>query len=160
MFLAPLAWHYYQHTLDVSKMHAAAQCLLSDVPKDLSAFRKARAPAAHTQISVVHISVERALDAPHLVHIEVRASWFVYGMMRLLSSALVQVGSGVMSVAQFQRAVEEGRRQDVKFSAPACGLCLVDVTYPADVDPFLQKGNESDATLLPMGIASCNDPAT
>lgn len=114
-------------------MDAAARCLLSDTPRDMSAFRKANAPAAHTNIRVANIAVT---ESAGLLHLDVTADWFVYGMMRLLAATLVQVGAGRLSVKRFAEIVEHGRRDHVLFSAPASGLCLMRVGYPPDVDPF------------------------
>lgn len=143
VFLAPFTWHYYKHALNVPAMHAAAQSLRSATPRDMSAFRKAGAPAAHTMITVHDIGVRRADGDGGLVELDVTANWFVYGMMRLLAATLVQVGSGAISVQDFIRVVEDGRREEVRFSAPPNGLCLLEVGYPTELDPFcMAKGDD------------------
>lgn len=136
VFLAPFTWHYYQKTLDVELMHAAAATLQSDTARDLSAFRKSRSAASHTQIAVHAISVRRNECDERFVEVEVCANWFVYGMMRLVVAALVQVGCGALSVEQFTAIVDSGGRDGVKFSAPANGLCLVQVGYGDGNSPF------------------------
>lgn len=122
-------------------MYAAAQYLLSAAPRDMSAFRKANAPASHTNIRVVDIAITKS---ENLVHLDVIADWFVYGMMRLLAATLVQVGTGRMSVPQFAEIVEHNRRDQVLFSAPASGLCLMQVGYPSHVDPFRDPHTSMD----------------
>jgi len=140
VFLTPFTWHYYNHTLDVNKMHAAALTLRCDKPQDFSAFRKARSPASHSQITLQDISVRRESKYGRFVELEVRADWFVYGMMRLLAASLVQVGSGSLSVDQFSEIAKAGRRESIKFSAPPNGLCLLEVGYSDEVNPFIFEG--------------------
>lgn len=152
VFLAPLSWHYYQRKLDVSAMNKAAQSLISDKPRDLSAFRKVRSSASHTNIQIRNIAVRRRGD---LVQLDVTANWFVYGMMRLLAATLLQVGTGALSIQNFDTVVKEGRREEVKFSAPACGLCLMSVEYPPGVCPFESTGQGEDgASELEAAVAS------
>lgn len=63
------------------------------------------------------------------VSIEVQASGFLYGMMRLLVGVLVQVGQGLRSPNSFTNLWTAERREEVKYSAPAQGLCLLRVGY-------------------------------
>ena len=71
-----------------------------------------------------------------IVELEVEASWFVYGMMRFIAATLVEVGSGALSIEEFFDIFREGRRHDIKHSAPACGLCLMEVKYSRDMHLF------------------------
>jgi tRNA pseudouridine38-40 synthase len=144
VFLRELVWHFYQAPLDVRAMNEAASYLAqiaSEAPRDMSAFRKTKSPAAHTDIQVYASSVTR--PRPHVVELEVRASWFVHGMMRLLAAALVEVGRGAMSVVEFRRIVETGDRESVKHSAPAAGLCLLEVGYLPGVCPLVDADHHA-----------------
>lgn len=134
IFLQDRAWHYYQKPLHVNLMNEAAKLLKCTEPKDFSSFRKIRASASHTMIAVQDISVKRKIDDENMIEIDVRATWFVYGMMRLLAATLVQVGTGQISIDEFADIVKYGSRDKVKFSAPACGLCLMQVGYPPPMD--------------------------
>lgn len=153
--MAPFTWHYYTKPLDVPAMNAAAQVLKSAVPLDLSAFRKATAPASHTMITVSDISVRTADNNANLVELEVTADWFVYGMMRLLAATLVQVGTGGIALSEFREIVDKGLRQNVKFSAPPNGLCLLCVGYPDEINPFTISGDTNVARdIMTGGIMS------
>jgi tRNA pseudouridine38-40 synthase len=68
--------------------------------------------------------------AGSLLQIEVQASGFLYGMMRLLVGQLVQVGAGLRSPESFTEIWQTEQRHEVKHSAPAKGLCLLRVGYP------------------------------
>jgi tRNA pseudouridine38-40 synthase len=65
-----------------------------------------------------------------LVEIEVQASGFLYGMMRLLVGLLVEVGMGQRSPDSFTEIWQAEQRDRVKYAAPARGLCLLRVGYP------------------------------
>lgn len=137
IFLSPYVWHYYHHELDVDAMNAAAALLKSsDSPRDMSTFRKARSAARHTDITCFHASVRRA--STDMIEVDVTATWFVYGMMRFLTAALVQVGNGTCSVERFGEVVRAGDRSFWKHSAPASGLCLVEVGYKAGHCPLIE----------------------
>lgn len=152
VFLAPLTWHFYQRPLDVDAMNRAAATLVSSEARDFSAFRKAGAPAAHTRIQVFDISVCHAMHQSHLVELEVCANWYVYGMMRLLVAALVQVGTHALTIEEFIRIAESGNRASIKHAAPASGLCLMQVGYPENVDPFGCPFDDRSSR-VPLGLS-------
>lgn len=134
--------------LDVDKMNDAASTLLANdgdgkenLRRDLRAFRRANAQASHTLIRVSHASVRRC-SAGHFVHVDITADWFIYGMMRLLTATLVQVGLHRISVNEFRRIVENGLRENVTHGAPAKGLCLIEVQYDEKNNPFEQQNTD------------------
>jgi tRNA pseudouridine38-40 synthase len=51
-------------------------------------------------------------------------------MVRLLVGMLVEVGIGKRSPENFTKIWVEERRDEVKYAAPAKGLCLLRVGYP------------------------------
>lgn len=150
VFSMRFAWHVPISSaslslLDVDKMNDAASTLLvtdsgakENYRRDLRAFRRANAQASHTLIRVSHASVRRC-SAGHFVHVDITADWFIYGMMRLLTATLVQVGLHRISVNEFRRIVESGLRENVTYGAPAKGLCLIEVHYDEKDNPFKQQ---------------------
>lgn len=138
VFAARHAWQVC--ALDERAMDAAACTLVGDgQSRDLGALRRTRAQATHTRIKVRSARVVRSAG---FVHIDVRADWFVYGMMRLLAGSLARVGRGEWTVADFQHAIESGERYNVVSGAPAHGLCLVRVEYAPKDDPFGKQDEE------------------
>jgi tRNA pseudouridine38-40 synthase len=125
LFLAPYSWHYYHHPLDESLMQAALDPLLGT--HHLAAFQRAGSSRPHAWVEVQDVQCQRF--GP-LVQIEVQASGFLYGMMRLLVGLLVQVGTKERSLSEFKDIWVNQRREVVKYSAPAKGLCLLRVGYP------------------------------
>ena len=59
------------------------------------------------------------------------ANAFLTGMVRRLVGTLVLVGEGRLSVEDFRGSWRRARRRIRGFSAPAQGLCLTGVDYPA-----------------------------
>jgi len=76
--------------------------------------------------------VERQGD---LISVELQASGFLYGMVRLVMGQLVAVGEGRLSGDDFQRRWQQRLRAAVREAAPPQGLCLLRVGYPQPVFP-------------------------
>lgn len=131
LFLRPYVWHYYQSVLEVDRIQAALQPLLGY--HHLAAFQRAGSSRPHAWVEVQEVLCHRR--GP-FVEIEVQASGFLYGMMRLLVGMLVQVGERSRSVDSFTDIWSNQRRELVKHSAPAQGLCLLRVGYPDPLFPY------------------------
>jgi tRNA pseudouridine38-40 synthase len=129
LFVKPFAWHYYHAPLDESLIQQALDPLVGR--HHLAAFHRAGSQRAH---SWVDVQVAQCQRSGSFVTIEVQASGFLYGMMRLLVGMLVQVGRGDRSPNEFREIWMHERREAVKYAAPAHGLCLLRVGY--DRCPF------------------------
>jgi len=93
----------------------------------MAAFHRAGSSRPHSCVDVQAVQCDR--QGP-FIQIEVQASGFLYGMMRLLVGLLVQVGRGTRSPNNFTELWQTQRRDQVKYAAPAQGLCLLRVGYP------------------------------
>ncbi|MCS6812896.1 MAG: tRNA pseudouridine(38-40) synthase TruA, partial [Cyanobacteria bacterium] len=93
----------------------------------LAAFQRSGSKRSHAWVEVQAAECNRQGE---FIYIEVQASGFLYGMMRLLVGLLVQVGEGLRSPLDFTQIWKMERRDQVKYSAPAKGLCLLRVGYP------------------------------
>lgn len=125
LFVRPFAWHYYYEPLDESLIQEALAPLLGR--HHLAAFHRAGSSRPHSWVDVQVAECKR--QGP-FVCIEVQASGFLYGMMRLLVGLLVQVGRGVRSPLNFTEIWKAQHRDQVKYAAPPQGLCLLRVGYP------------------------------
>lgn len=125
LFVRPFSWHYYNAPLDETLMQEALQPLLGR--HHLSAFHRAGSRRLHSWVDVQ--AVECIRRGP-FVQIEIQASGFLYGMVRLLVGMLVEVGRGERSPDNFTRLWQQERRDEVKYAAPSQGLCLLRVGYP------------------------------
>ena len=128
LFVRPFAWHYYHAPLDTTQMQAALDPMMGK--HDLTAFHRSNSSRAHSWVEVQAAKCDRTDRASPFIHIEIQANGFLYGMVRLLVGLLVQVGKGETSPEEFTQLWVNQRRDKVKYSAPAKGLCLLRVGYP------------------------------
>ncbi|MEG4799581.1 tRNA pseudouridine(38-40) synthase TruA [Microcoleus sp. ARI1-B5] len=124
LFVRPFAWHCYRAPVDESLIQAALTPLIGR--HHLAAFHRAGSARPHSWVDVQAAECHRS--GP-LIYIEVQASGFLYGMMRLLVGLLVQVGQGERAIDNFTDIWVNERREMVKYAAPAQGLCLLRVGY-------------------------------
>lgn len=124
LFIRPFTWHYYYEPLDEVAIQAALEPLVGH--HDLSAFHRAGSARSH---SWVEIQIAECCRREAFIVVELQATGFLYGMVRLIMGILVQVGRQLMSVDEFTHLWQSKQRARVKYAAPASGLCLLRVGY-------------------------------
>lgn len=129
LFVRPFTWHYYYEPLSEIPIQQALKLLVGH--HDLSAFHRAGSGRSH---SWVHLHSAECSRQDAFLTVELQASGFLYGMVRLIMGILVQVGRGLLSVEDFTALWKNQQRDKVKYAAPASGLCLLRVGY--DHFPF------------------------
>lgn len=125
--------HYVRQPLDVTQMNAAAHHLVGW--HDFATFGvdpEMGPGAGNTQRRVLRavwrMEADRA-GVGSLYLFEIEANAFLRTMVRTLVAALLEVGSGRRTVEQFVMLLSAAQRGLAPAPAPACGLCLVEVTY-------------------------------
>ncbi len=118
---------HFTQPLDDSAMHQAAQYLVGEM--DYSTFR-ASGCQSHSPFRRVHHA--RVHRFGPLVAIDVEANAFLLRMMRNIAGALVDVGLGSMSSAEFAAALATKSRTAIGKTAPPQALYLVGVRYPTE----------------------------
>lgn len=124
LFLTPWTWHRYHHRLNEETMRVALEGMIG--LHDFAAFMRAGSRRPHSRTTIQDVLVEREGD---LIRVEIQASGFLYGMVRLLMAQLVAVGEHRLSVEAFEQRWRERRRDQVREAAPARGLCLLRAGY-------------------------------
>lgn len=126
--LHPFHW-FYPRPLDLSAMQLAANELVGT--HDFKAFESNGSPRKSTVRTVLDLSISStAVNDGYLFEIEIEADGFLYNMVRNITGALCEVGVGRLG-QRWLKSVLEGRVRDPSSqTAPAQGLCLVEVTYP------------------------------
>jgi len=80
-----------------------------------------------------------------LILIDIKATGFLYGMVRLIVGQLVLVGENKISPEIFTDRWMNKKKNDVKESSPAKGLCFINAVYEENV---FKKINNND--LFPL----------
>lgn len=122
-----------RRALDAALMHRAGRVLVGE--HDFSAFCRAR-PGASAVRTVLSLSVSRTRDPrdPRLLSVDIVADAFCHSMVRSVVGALIAVGEGRLTHAELTDILAARRRTPQVPTAPAHGLALVEVGYPADAD--------------------------
>lgn len=132
------SWHV-KHDLDVARMQAAATRFLGS--HDFTSFRGARcqSPSALRSVEEVEIWCESSPYCPlnalaghgRMIYIRVKARSFLYHMVRNIAGCLKEVGEHQLEPADVDRLLLLRDRQSAPPMAPAEGLYLLQVEYPA-----------------------------
>ncbi|HVX22512.1 MAG TPA: tRNA pseudouridine(38-40) synthase TruA [Acidimicrobiales bacterium] len=137
--LAPVAWHV-PDPLDLRAMSAAADALIGQ--HDFRAFCR-RPPGTTPEDPIVRVVTDArwsavghdAADLPvgsgRLLRFDIGASSFCHQMVRSVVATLVDAGRGRGNTATVVGLLAAGSRAGTARPAPAHGLCLVAVDYPA-----------------------------
>lgn len=112
--------------LDHARMHAAAQLLLGE--HDFSAFRAAECQAKSPIRRMERLEVERHGE---FVTIEATANAFLHHMMRNIAGLLMAIGRGDAPIEFAHEVLVGCDRTRNAATAPAAGLYLLAVRYPA-----------------------------
>jgi tRNA pseudouridine38-40 synthase len=136
LFINNWSWHRYQKVLD--------EVLMSNVSKrmegehDFFAFQKSGSNRTNSITKIKNIDIKRVED---LILVDIKATGFLYGMVRLIVGQLVLVGEKKISPEIFTDRWVNKKKNDVKESAPAKGLCFVNAVYKENV---FKKVNKND----------------
>jgi tRNA pseudouridine38-40 synthase len=152
LFLSRWSWHRYQVLIEEERMRQALTAMIGH--HDFGAFERAGSRRRHSRTSLQEVAVERQGD---LISVEMQASGFLYGMVRLVMGQLVALGERRLSLDEFQRRWQQRLREAVRDAAPPQGLCLLRVGYP---DPIFPQAAWYDCQpRFQLGISDPPDPA-
>ncbi|HEV3273123.1 MAG TPA: tRNA pseudouridine(38-40) synthase TruA [Candidatus Methylacidiphilales bacterium] len=118
-------WHV-PRPLDLPAMRRAARLLLGK--HDFASFTSNPGYERESTVRTMKrasVARDRALIAFHFT-----ADGFLYRMVRNLVGALAKVGQGKITVDDFAKILRARSRSEAPATAPACGLCLMNVTHP------------------------------
>jgi tRNA pseudouridine38-40 synthase len=124
-FTDGLWWHYFKNA-DVDAMNEAARMLLGE--HDFECFSKVK-----TDVNHFLCTVKNACWAQHgneLVFL-ITANRFLRGMVRAVVGTLLDVGSGKITLKDFQHIIKSKDRKRAGANVPAHALYLMNVTYPS-----------------------------
>ena len=117
------AWHLDQK-LDLERMKQASRCLIGT--HDFTTFKSAKAT---TDTSIRTVNFLDILEEKGRLVIRINADGFLYNMVRLIVKALVDVGTHRKEISYIKELLELKAKPDNLESAPAQGLCLMEINY-------------------------------
>lgn len=120
--------HAFYKPLNVELMNEACRELPGK--HDFEAFSKVK-----TDVENYLCDISNALWTPQndLLIFEITANRFLRGMVRAVVGTLLELGTGKLSIDQFQQIIVDKDRRKAGSSAPAAGLFLTSVKYPEEI---------------------------
>jgi len=130
------AYHHW-HDLDVDRMQVAARHFVGEM--DFTSMTATRGIRECMVRRVIRCDIERHLDE---IRIDVEGTGFLYRQVRNMVGTLMHIGCGRWEPDRLPEILASKDRSAAGPTAPACGLCLRWVRYPA----HLLRPPPSDAT--------------
>lgn len=127
-FTRHASWQYYV-PLDVARMNEAAAMLLEF--DDFTSFAKLNSNNKTNRCRIMR--ADWTADGEGLLCFTIRADRFLRNMVRAVVGTLVDVGRGRYTPEEFRAIVASRDLSRSSAGAPAQGLFLCDVRYPAEV---------------------------
>ena len=124
IFIDNWSWHRYQKVLDEIAMQNALQGFTGE--HDFFAFQKSGSNRSSSITEVIKVNLVRNGD---LIFFDIKATGFLYGMVRAIVGQLVLVGEKKISPETFIERWKNKKKDEVLESAPAKGLCFINAKY-------------------------------
>ena len=128
IFINNWSWHRYQKYLDDESMKNAIYRLQGE--HDFFAFQKSGSNRSSSVTTVKDVEINRKGD---LIFIDIKATGFLYGMVRAIVGQLILVGENKISPDDFYERWLNKRKEEVHESAPAKGLCFINAVYKDNI---------------------------
>ena len=124
---SPLSRHFawqLRSDLDLDAMREAAGCFVGE--RDYAAFCASGSSVRTTVRTVFSVDIDQQGE---FIHIDVKGSGFLRNMVRIMTGTLVEVGQGKIRPEAVHQLFLGQTRMDAGMTAPAQGLCLMEVYY-------------------------------
>ena len=103
---------------------------------DFFAFQKSGSNRSNSITTVKDVQISKS---GQLIFIDIKATGFLYGMVRSVVGQLVLVGENKISPEIFYQRWLNKQKEEVRESAPAKGLCFVNAVYKDNVFKTLNR---------------------
>jgi len=120
--------YYFFRNLDVPTMERASALLLGE--HDFECFSKVKTDVNHFICNIKEASWNQKGD---VMVFTITANRFLRGMVRAVVGTLLDVGSGKLTIRQFQEILKSKDRKKAGMNAPPEGLYLTQVKYHKSV---------------------------
>jgi len=119
---------YIHGELNIDRMNEACKILISN--SDFTSFSKLHSDAK-TNICKIFDANWEAIEK-RLVF-TIKADRFLRNMVRAIVGTMADIGSGKLSIAEFEEIINAKDRCKAGKSAPAQGLFLIEIEYPQEI---------------------------
>jgi len=143
--LSRQAWHL-KKDLDLKAMQAAAADLLGE--HDFAAFRASNCDAKTTRREIFAVTLHQH---GQLLQFDIAGSGFLRNMVRVIVGTLTDIGRGRQPVTAIRDLLASGNRCAAGVTAPAHGLCLMQVLYAGDKEDFRKLFVSQENSLTTVG---------
>lgn len=117
--------YHYDASLNLELMRSGASLLVGE--HDFKSFCSNKHMKKSTVRTIYSIDITR--DEKGEVDILYYGNGFLYNMVRIITGTLIEIGREMREYSSIQEILSARDRQAAGFTAPACGLILVDVEY-------------------------------
>jgi len=126
-FMEESAW-FIHGTLDVEKMNMACRILMEY--EDFTSFARLH---SDNKTNICRISRAEWTEDGDTLIFTIKADRFLRNMVRAIVGTMVETGMGKLGLEEFRRVITDKDRGSAGKSAPAKGLFLTNVEYPAEI---------------------------
>ncbi|MDT8400903.1 MAG: tRNA pseudouridine(38-40) synthase TruA [Bacteroidales bacterium] len=123
-FMSDLAWQRHDY-LSITDMNKACDILLKY--DDFTSFSKLHTDVKTNKCRITHARWFSTNTGSIFI---IRADRFLRNMVRAIVGTMLDIGTGKLSLSDFENIIESGDRNNAGMSAPARGLFLTLVEYP------------------------------
>ena len=114
--------------LDVEKMRQGASYIVGE--HDFASFCCIRTNAKTTVRTVTELQITQQGDE---ITIRITGNGFLYNMVRIIAGVLIRVGRGFYEPEKVKELLDGVERTQEAITAPAQGLCLMEIRYGQDL---------------------------
>ena len=115
----------FNGNLDIERMNEASRILFKHI--DYQCFSKIKTEVLTFNCTILEAQWKEEKNDSLVFHI--KANRFLRGMVRAIVGTLLEVGTGKISVSDFERIILSKDRKKAGWSVPAEGLFLMEVNY-------------------------------
>lgn len=120
---------HYKYPVDLARMQAAAPALVGE--HDFTSFVASGSQATSNVRRIDQATVHYDAVNDEVVF-DFVGNGFLYNQVRIMVAFLLEIGTGRRPIDDVQRVMAAKNRDLARGTAPASGLYLVSVTYPAE----------------------------
>jgi tRNA pseudouridine38-40 synthase len=128
--------YYFRQSLNVELMNAACEILLKST--DFESFSKVKTAVNNF---ICKIELAEWTTNGNNYSFTIQANRFLRGMVRAIVGTMIEVGSGKMTLEQFEEIINQKDRSKAGRNVPAHGLTLERVIYPTNLTKNKQRVN-------------------